>query len=89
MTASVDTPLPGDLPGAGAVPAAGALAAPDLPAVDDRIAQAFGALGLARRRFAETPSGDSVTACLSAEAVVNELLELRLMLSRGVATLGT
>jgi hypothetical protein len=86
MTASLDTPLPGDLPGTGGPPAADGVAAPPLLSdVDRRIAVAFGDLARARTRFADSPSGDGVTACLDAESAVNELLELRLTLTREAA----
>ena len=77
MTASLDNVLPGDLPGTGV---------PDghhLPDVDRRISSAFSDLGVARGRFADSPSGETVSACLAAEATVNELLELRLRLTGG------
>jgi hypothetical protein len=83
MTASLDNVLPGDLPGTGL------LAGHNLPDVDRRISSAFSDLGLARSRFADSPSGESVTACLAAEAMVNELLELRLRLSRKAARIGS
>jgi hypothetical protein len=83
MTASLDTPLPGDLPGTGGPSAVGGtVAPPQLSDVDHRIALAFSELGSARSRFAESPSGDGVLACMAAEATVNELLELRLTLTR-------
>lgn len=84
MTASLDTSRPGDLPGSGR-PVGDV---PDLAAVDRRISLAYTDLGLARSRFAEAPSGESVTACVSAEAAVNELLDLRLALTLGGARLG-
>lgn len=88
MTASLDNVLPGDLPGAG--PHAGHnLRDADIPEVDRRISCAFSDLGLARSRFADSPSGESVSACLNAEATVNELLELRLRLTRQAARIGT
>lgn len=88
MTASLDNLLPGDLPGAG-LPAGHIPHDVDIPDVDRRISSAFGDLGLARSRFADSPSGESVTACLAAEATVNELLELRLRLTRQAAHIGT
>lgn len=76
MSASLHTPGSPALPG----PA-------ELPDVDRRIALAYTDLGLARSRFAEAPSGEGVTACETAEAAVNELLELRLALTLGEARL--
>lgn len=88
MTASVDTPRPGPLPLTGSQPAAGsAPAGHALPDVDRRIGLAFGELGRARRRFAEHPSGESVTACVAAEETINELLDLRLTLTAQPALL--
>ena len=87
MTASVDTPRPADPPGAGGLPLAGCPAAGDVSDVDRRIAVAWSALGTARTRFADAPSGDGVTACVTAEATVNELLDLRLALTVGGARL--
>ena len=67
MTASLDDVLP----------------LSDLADVDRRISAAFSELGLARRRFADSPSGESLTACVAAEAAVDELLDLRFALTSG------
>jgi hypothetical protein len=87
MAASLDNVLPGDLPGT-AAHAGPELNGAGLPDVDRRISSAFSDLGQARSRFADSPSGETVSACLAAEAMVNELLELRLRLTRKAAALG-
>ena len=89
MTASLDTPRPGDLPGSGGLPVAGGTPAGDLSDVDRRIARAWGDLGLARSRFAESPSGEGFSACVTTESAVNDLLDLRLTLTLGGTRLGT
>ena len=81
MTASVETPVPGELPGTGRPSTARSAAT--LPDVDRRIAVAFGDLGRIRSRFADSPSGEGVTACVAAEQAMNELLDLRLALTAG------
>lgn len=53
------------------------LAGHHLADIDHRISSAFSDLGLARGRFADSPSGESITACVAAEAAVNDLLDLR------------
>ena len=55
----------------------------DLAHVDRRISAAFSELSRARSRFAHTPSGESLTAVVAAEAAVDELLDLRLTLTSG------
>jgi hypothetical protein len=81
MTALADTSAPGELPREATPPESG----PELYDVDRRITLAFGDLARARSRFAVSPSGASITACVSAEAAMNELLELRLSLSAAAA----
>jgi hypothetical protein len=49
--------------------------------VDRRIIAAFTELNVARARFYLSPCGEIVTACETAEATVNELLELRYALT--------
>jgi hypothetical protein len=67
MTASLDDVLP----------------LSDLADVDRRISAAFSELGVARSRFADSPSGESLTACVAAEAALDELLDRRLALTSG------
>ncbi|MGY1760701.1 hypothetical protein ACI79G_00665 [Geodermatophilus sp. SYSU D00779] len=49
-----------------------------LPELDRRIVEAHRDLGAARSAFARAPSGAAVTACQTAEARLNELLDARL-----------
>lgn len=82
MTAPLDTSVPGELPRDATLPPLTGGALPSrLPDVDRHIRLAFGDLALARTRFADAPSGESITACLDAETAMNELLELRLRLT--------
>lgn len=67
MTASLDDVLP----------------LSDLAEVDRRISAAFSELGLTRSRFADAPSGESLSACVAAEAALDQLLDLRLALTSG------
>jgi hypothetical protein len=84
MTAPLDTSVPGELPhGTTLPPVSGGPVARSLSDVDRRITLAFGDLALARSRFADSPSGESITACVRAETTMNELLELRLSLTAG------
>ena len=53
--------------------------------IDRRITAAFRELDAARTRFATWPSGAVANACETAEATVNELLELRFALTRADA----
>ncbi|SFL14624.1 hypothetical protein [Geodermatophilus ruber] len=55
-----------------------------LPEIDRRITAAHSALGTARTGFTEYPTGEALTECETAEATLNELLELRFALTRGV-----
>ncbi len=75
MTAPVDLPVP-------ATPASAPGSAPAAVAdVDRRITLVFRELGLARHRFADLPSGESATACVTAEEELNALLDLRFTLT--------
>ena len=51
--------------------------------LDRRIAAAYRELGVARARFSEAPSGAVVTACETAETLLNGLLERRFALTHG------
>jgi hypothetical protein len=78
MTAPLSTSLPGELPRGATLPSGPGGSVSD---VDHRITVAFGDLSRARTRFADAPSGESITACVDAETAMNELLELRLSLT--------
>jgi hypothetical protein len=54
----------------------------DLAEIDRRIVAAYTELNVSRARFYLNPCGEIVTACEQSEATVNELLELRLALTR-------
>jgi hypothetical protein len=53
--------------------------------IDRRITAAYTDLTVARARFYVAPCGEVVAACESAEATVNELLELRFALTHPAA----
>jgi hypothetical protein len=50
--------------------------------LDSRITAAYSDLTIARARFAQYPSGEAVTACETALARLDELLDLRCSLTR-------
>ena len=51
--------------------------------IDRRLTAAWTEVTAARERFAHAPTGEVVTACESAEAALNELLDERFSLTHG------
>jgi hypothetical protein len=54
--------------------------------LDRRITAAYRALGIARARFGEAPSGEGVVVCVTAEATVDDLLDQRYLLTHQPVT---
>jgi hypothetical protein len=55
--------------------------------LDARITAAYSDLTIARARFAQYPSGEAVTACETALAKLDELLDRRFATTRGAQSL--
>jgi hypothetical protein len=71
-----------------AIPSSGRACHPACDAVtvadlDQRLAAAWTALAITRDSFTRDPSGAVVTACESAEAALNELLDQRFAITHG------